>query len=100
MNILFLSAEVVPFSTVGGLSQVSCFLPRALLKLGHDIRIFSAKYGVIDGSGPEGLWPGGVKKKWPMKLEAENLRIPTGALSSEQVAGSSNHEPRGRSHNR
>lgn len=51
MNILFLSAEVAPFSTVGGLSQVSYFLPRALLKLGHDVRIFTAKYGVIDGSG-------------------------------------------------
>ena len=74
MNILFLSAEVAPFSTVGGLSQVSYFLPRALLKLGHDIRIFSAKYGVIDGSG--GALP--VKKKWPMRLEVEGLKVPTG----------------------
>ncbi len=72
MNILFVAAEVAPFSTVGGLSQVSYFLPRALLKLGHDVRIFSAKYGVIDGSG--GSLP--VKKKWPMKLEAEGLAVP------------------------
>lgn len=72
MNILFLSAEVAPFSTVGGLSQVSYFLPRALLKLGHDIRIFTAKYGHIDGSA--GL---PVKKKWPLNLELESLKVPS-----------------------
>jgi starch synthase len=89
MNILFLSAEVAPFSTVGGLSQVSYFLPRALLKLGHDVRIFSAKYGRIDGSG--GSLP--VKKKWPMKLEAEGLAVPIEARSSERVADNTSHPP-------
>lgn len=74
MNILFVAAEVAPFSSVGGLSQVMHFLPKALLKMGHDVRIWSAKYGVIDGSG--GSMP--VKKKWPMKLEMEGLIVPTG----------------------
>jgi starch synthase len=85
MNILFLSAEVAPFSTVGGLSQVSYFLPRALLKLGHDVRIFSAKYGVIDGSG--GSLP--VKKRWPMKLEAEGIAVPTSPSGPSDLSGPS-----------
>lgn len=74
VNILFVAAEVAPFSSVGGLSQVMHFLPKALLKMGHDVRIWSAKYGVIDGS--SGSMP--VKKKWPMKLEMEGLIVPTG----------------------
>lgn len=65
MKILFVAAEVAPFSSVGGLSQVMYFLPKALLKLGHDVRIFSAKYGVIN-------------KKWPMTMEYEGLKVPVG----------------------
>ncbi|MFI5240173.1 MAG: glycogen synthase [Candidatus Saccharimonadia bacterium] len=45
LKILFVSAEVAPISYVGGLSQVSYFLPRALLKRGVDIRIFTPRYG-------------------------------------------------------
>lgn len=48
LKILFVSAEVAPFSTVGGLSQVSYFLPRVLLKHGIDVRIFTPKYGTLD----------------------------------------------------
>src|SRR3989339_22350 len=49
MKILFLSAEVAPFVCVGGLSQVMYFLPRALKKRGHDVRIFTPLYGVSKG---------------------------------------------------
>ncbi len=66
MKVLFVSAEVAPFSTVGGLSQVSYFLPRALLKLGVEVRIFTPKYGTID------------EKKFPLKMAVEGLRVPTG----------------------
>ena len=52
MKILFVSAEVAPFSTVGGLSQVMYFLPKALIKLGLDARIFTPKYGSVDGTAP------------------------------------------------
>ena len=48
MNILFLAAEVAPFVTVGGLSQVMYFLPRALCATGHDVRILTPKYGTMD----------------------------------------------------
>ncbi len=46
MKTLFLSAEVAPYVSVGGLSQVMYFLPRALIKLGHDVRICTPLYGL------------------------------------------------------
>lgn len=70
MKILFLAAEVAPFVTVGGLSQVMYFLPRALEKLGHDVRIFMPKYASIDRRQPN------RKKKWKLKKEIENLAVP------------------------
>lgn len=43
-----LSAEVAPFVTVGGLSQVNYFLSKALLRDKHDVRIFTPFYGKIN----------------------------------------------------
>lgn len=47
MNILMLSAEVAPFATVGGLSQVIYYLSKSLLKADHDVRIFTPLHGRI-----------------------------------------------------
>lgn len=47
MNVLMLSAEVAPFATVGGLSQVLYFLSKSLLRAGHDVRIFSPLHGKV-----------------------------------------------------
>jgi len=66
MNVLFVSAEVAPYSSVGGLSQVSRLLPRALLKEGINIRIFTPKYGTIND------------QLFPTKTILEGLRVPTG----------------------
>ena len=66
MKVLFVSAEVAPFSSVGGLSQVSRLLPKALLKRNIDIRIFTPKYGTID------------EKYHPTKVLIEGLKVPTG----------------------
>ena len=65
-KILFVAAEVAPFATVGGLSQVMYFLPKALKKLGHDVAIFLPKYGTLD------------EKKYKIKPYLHNLRVPTG----------------------
>lgn len=65
LKVLFVSAEVAPFSSVGGLSQVSYFLPRSLMKLGVDIRIFTPKYGTLDAA------------RFPTKMQVEGLHVPT-----------------------
>lgn len=48
MDIVFVSPEVVPFSKVGGLADVSAALPKALRALGHKVTVVSLLYGSID----------------------------------------------------
>ncbi len=48
MNIAFVSSEVVPFSKTGGLADVAGALPVEVAKLGHDVKVFTPKYGTID----------------------------------------------------
>ena len=48
MNVLFASAEVVPFAKVGGLSDVVGALPKALRQEGVDARVVMPYYGFID----------------------------------------------------
>lgn len=67
-KILFVAAEVAPFATVGGLSQVMYFLPKALIKLGFDVSIFMPRYGTID------------EKKYKIKPLVHNLKVPTGEI--------------------
>lgn len=71
MKILFVSAEVAPYVSVGGLSQVMYFLPVALRSLGHDVRMFTAKYGTMDETAP-------TKKGWDFKTEFTGLNVPIG----------------------
>lgn len=66
LKIFIVAAEVAPFSEVGGLSQVMYFLPRALMKLGHEVRMFTPKYGTLD------------EKRYPLKMDIEGLSVPTG----------------------
>ncbi len=74
MKILFIAAEVAPFVTVGGLSQVMYFLPKSLIRQGHDVRIFMPKYASIDS--PHN------KHRWKLKKEIDSLRVPIGSASS------------------
>ncbi|MBU0672950.1 MAG: glycogen synthase [Candidatus Margulisbacteria bacterium] len=48
MKILFVASEVVPFAKTGGLADVAGALPKAIKKLGHDIRIFMLRYKCVD----------------------------------------------------
>lgn len=68
---MFVCAEVAPFSSVGGLSQVAYFLCRALRKRGVDVRIFTPHYGTIDSS------------KFKTKTILPKLTVPTGESESD-----------------
>ena len=72
MKVLFVSAEVAPFSAQGGLGQVAYFLSRALLARGVDVRIFTPKYALID------------EKKFPMKAVATGLEV-DGLISNVKI---------------
>jgi len=47
LKILLTSAEVTPFAKTGGLADVAGSLPKALKRLGHDVRIAMPKYKQI-----------------------------------------------------
>lgn len=68
MNILLLAAEIAPFVSVGGLSQFTYFLPKELRKLGHDVRLFTPKYGAMEETTVEG--------KWNLEMEFPELHVP------------------------
>ncbi len=48
LKVLFVTTELAPLSKVGGLADVCWSLPRELVKLGHDVRVFTPKYGKIE----------------------------------------------------
>ncbi|MDR2935362.1 MAG: glycogen synthase [Candidatus Adiutrix sp.] len=48
MNIIFITPEAVPFSRVGGLADVSFYLPRSLATLGHQVTVVSPKHRGAD----------------------------------------------------
>ena len=48
MNILMISGEVAPYAKTGGLGEVMAALPKAVHRLGHDVRVYMPLYGSID----------------------------------------------------
>ena len=47
MNILFVTSEAVPFAKSGGLADVAGALPKAMKKLGVDMRVMMPLYQSI-----------------------------------------------------
>ena len=47
LKILLVSSEVAPFAKTGGLADVAGALPKAIERLGHDIRIFMPYYRMV-----------------------------------------------------
>jgi len=50
-KVLFAASEVYPLIKTGGLADVACFLPRALMEIGYDVRIILPAYGSLLGKG-------------------------------------------------
>ena len=48
LKILFVTTDLSPFCKAGGLGDVSGSLPRALLKVGHEVRIIMPLHGIIN----------------------------------------------------
>lgn len=58
MKILFASSEAVPFAKTGGLADVAGALPKALQKLGIEVRLILPKYKGIEEKGLPISYPG------------------------------------------
>ncbi|MEO7003143.1 MAG: glycogen/starch synthase [Ktedonobacterales bacterium] len=61
LKILLVATEAVPYAKEGGVADVIGSLPKALAALGHDVRLFLPRYGLIDpqqwGLEPTGVTP-------------------------------------------
>lgn len=76
MKILYLAAEVGPFVSVGGLSQVLYFLPRAISQQGNEVAIFTPKFGAMEETSRS-------KKGWKLNDELVGLRVPVNKEASD-----------------
>src|SRR3974390_1450308 len=75
MRILFAASEALPYAKTGGLADVIEALPRALVKLGHEVAVFLPRYRGIKVNSitiPSVTIPLGSRLRFPA--------IPTGRL--------------------
>ncbi len=66
LKVLLIAPEATPYANVGGIARVMAHLSIALRKLGHDVRVFTPKFGLID------------EEKYPMEKVISGLKVPTG----------------------
>ena len=82
LKILIASPEVVPFAKTGGLADVCGALPKALAKLGHQVKVILPKYRMVD-----------EKKIKLSKVKADVAVIPIGDKSVKLTVRSYNLIP-------
>lgn len=101
MRILFVASEVAPLSKTGGLADVAQALPKALWKLGHDLKVLTPAYrGMVDafhGLKPVGavelsgflfsLWEGTLERGAPplLLVDCPELYARVGSLYTNAV---------------
>jgi len=64
MNILFIASEVDPLAKTGGLADVAAALPKALSRLGHDVRVVMPLYRQIN------------REKFGLRSTGRTARVP------------------------
>ncbi len=64
MKVLLASSEIYPFAKTGGLADVAGALPKALKKIGVDVRVIMPKYKTIE------------EKGFPIRLQRPYLHLP------------------------
>lgn len=64
LRILIVASEGVPYVKTGGLADVIGALPRALRRLGHDVRVVLPRYKSID------------TERWRLRTVVSNLPVP------------------------
>lgn len=80
-KILFVASEVYPLIKTGGLADVAASLPRALLKLGHDVKILLPAYGSLS----EKLQEAGVKELAKLSIIGHDVKILQTRLPGSRV---------------
>jgi starch synthase len=68
MRILFVASEALPYAKTGGLADVIEALPRALVKLGHEVAVFLPRYRGVKSSKvilPSVTIPQGPRLRFP-----------------------------------
>ena len=77
MRILFIASEALPYAKTGGLADVIEALPRALIKLGHEVAVFLPRYRGIKAFStvmPSLTIPQGTRLRFPAIASGSLLR--------------------------
>jgi starch synthase len=78
-KVLFVASEAAPFIKAGGLGQVMFALPRALQRIGYDVRVMMPRYAGID------------LEKFSLGIEHEGLEVPSG-IEGDKNGGNGDNE--------